>query len=90
MALAIDERRTILVVLGGVSLSSDLHGRHFLALNNSTAARNALRNALIGTGCQVDQYVSDLDNVEIAGDFEACRKPPMLKKIRPLSPFRKA
>jgi len=90
MALAIDERRTILVVLGEVGLSSDLHGRHFLALSNSTAARNDLRNALVGTGCQVDQYVSDLDNLEIAGDFEACLKPPVLKNVRPRSPFRKA
>ena len=90
MALAIDERRTILVVRGEVSLSSDLHGRHFLALNNSTAARNALRNALIGTGCQVDQYVSDIDNPEIAGDFEACLKLPVLKSVRPRSPLRKA
>lgn len=90
MALAIDERRTILVVLGEVHLSSDLHGRHFLTLNNSVTARNALRNALVGTGCQVDQYVNDLDNLEIAGDFEACLKPPVLKKTRPVSPFRKA
>lgn len=90
MALAIDERRTILVVLGEVGLSSDLHGRHFLALNNSTAARSALRNALVGTGCRVDRYVSDIDNLEIAGDFEACLKPPVLKNVRPRSPFRQS
>lgn len=88
MALAIDERRTILAVFGGVSLSSDLHGRYFLTLNNSVATRNALRNALIGTGCEVDPFVRDLETPEIAGDFEACLKPPVLKRVRPLAPFR--
>jgi predicted nucleotide-binding protein len=87
MALAIDERRTILVVLGNVHLSSDLHGRHFIHLDNSSRARDSLVNALIGVGCQVSRYIVDWNNPVVAGDFEKCLRPPALPRVKVSSPF---
>lgn len=88
MALALDERRTILVVLGRVPLPSDLHGRLFISLDNSPRERGSLRDALVGIGCDVDRYTQDLYDLTLAGNFESCLKPPVLEEVTPLSPFR--
>jgi len=76
MALAIDQSRTILVMIGDVHLSSDLHGRHYIKLNNSTHAREKLKHALIGAKCEVSPTASGWHDPAIAGDFEACILPP--------------
>lgn len=76
MALAYDAKRTLLVVLGDVSMPSDLHGRNLLSLNNSSKARSELREALIGAGCQVKGSFAELLNPTVAGDFEACVSTP--------------
>jgi len=89
MALGIDEQRTILVIIGDVHLSSDLHGRHFLYLDNSSDARSKLRDALVGAGCEVGKYVANLNNPSISGDFESCLKPPALPEVSAHSPFLK-
>jgi predicted nucleotide-binding protein len=88
MALALNETRTILVVLGKVPLPSDLHGRLFFRLDNSAPARTRLRDALVGIGCAVDRYTGDLYDLTQAGDFEGCLQPPALREVTPLSPFR--
>jgi predicted nucleotide-binding protein len=88
MALALNETRTILAVLGKVPLPSDLQGRHCLRLDNTPTARTHLRDALVGIGCTVDRYTGDLYDLKLAGDFEACLQPPTLKEVSPLSPFR--
>jgi hypothetical protein len=90
MALALEEQRTILVILGKVPLPSDLHGRHFIRLDNSNRARGGFRNALVGTKCDVDMVTQDYLDLNIAGDFESCLQPPTLLEVNVLSPFRGA
>lgn len=87
MALALAEPRTILVVLGNVSLSSDLHGRHYIQLNNNTDSRERLKNALIGAGCEISPSTSGWHNPAIAGNFESCLLPPALLEVSLRSPF---
>jgi hypothetical protein len=87
MALAIEEERTVLVVLGDVSLASDLHGRHYIRVANDPASRAALRNALIGIGCSVDQAVTSWHDISVSGDFEACVSSAELPEIDVQSPF---
>lgn len=90
MALAIDEKRTILVVIGKVPLPSDLHGRHFIRLNNSVDARERLKGLLAGEAirCAVDPNARRWHDLNVAGDFESCLKPPTLSEVSIQSPFR--
>jgi predicted nucleotide-binding protein len=74
MALAIDESRTILVVIGNPTLPSDLHGRHYLRMNNTAKARIALRDALVGIRCEIKPYLGDISDKVLAGDFDAAVK----------------
>lgn len=70
MALAIDQRRTILVTLGRSTLPSDLSGRAFIRLTNGPEARTRLRNALETVGCRLGRVTSDWLNPALSGDFE--------------------
>jgi len=88
MALGIDEHRTILVVLGDVSLASDLYGRHFVRLNNSVPARERLKYALQGVGCIVGKETPGWHDTRIAGDFDAAISSPALPEVSAKSPFR--
>lgn len=72
MALAMDEKRTILVTLGPVQLPSDLHGRHLIRLDNSDTARDRLKMALEGAGCLTGKHIPDWRNSKLAGDFDGC------------------
>lgn len=89
MALAISEERTILVVFGNVSLPSDLHGRHYVRLSNSSNSREQLRALLAGSavGCSVDFSKTTLHNTALAGDFESCFRSPLLPEVSTQSPF---
>lgn len=86
MALAIDETRTIPVTLGDVALPSDLDGRHVIRLSNDVAARASLKDALEAAGCDVHQSGKWFDS-KLAGDFDACIKPPHLADTPVCSPF---
>jgi predicted nucleotide-binding protein len=71
MALALDEKRTILVTLGPVMLPSDLHGRHLIRLDNSDIQRDRLKMALEGVGCTTGKHIPDWRNPKLAGDFDS-------------------
>jgi hypothetical protein len=86
MALALDERRTIPVVIGNVELPSDLDGRHVIRLNNSPPARAALKDALRAVGCDLEESGRWFD-VPFAGDFETCLQPPGAPTVQTRSPF---
>lgn len=90
MAMGINEKRTILVVLGDMPLPSDIKGRHIVYLNNTTDSREKFRNLLGGqaVGCAVDFTKAGWHNVGTAGDFEACIQPPLLPEVSTQSPFR--
>jgi predicted nucleotide-binding protein len=85
MALALDEKRTILVTLGPVQLPSDLHGRHHIRLDNSDTARDRLKTALEGAGCITGKHIPDWRNPKLAGDFESSL--PALPEVSAISPF---
>jgi predicted nucleotide-binding protein len=82
MALALDEKRTILCTIGSVVLPSDLDGRHVLRLNNSVDQRKALKEALEGVECDVED-TGRWHDPAIGGDFEACVRPPRLRALKP-------
>jgi CheY-like chemotaxis protein/predicted nucleotide-binding protein len=82
MALGINERRTILVTIGNVSLPSDLHGRYAVALDNSVISRDKLKSALQGTGCEVGKLNPGYGDPGMAGDFEACIRDEEDRKSR--------
>lgn len=88
MALALDESRTILVILGkGVELASDLHGRHCIRLSNDPQLRDKLRDALVGVGCTIDQKTTEHNDLGVAGDFESCVSSSVLPETIEKSPF---
>lgn len=86
MALALDEKRTILVTLGPVQLPSDLHGRHLIRLDNSDLARDRLKTALEGVGCRTGKHIPDWRNPKLAGNFESSI--PALPEVSAITPFR--
>jgi hypothetical protein len=53
MALARDEKQTILLEIGHNRHASDLTGLHFLRLSNDAASKNALFHRLSTAGCDV-------------------------------------
>lgn len=59
MAMGRDQERTILVTLGEVRQFSDVHGRHYVRMDNSTTQRQALANRLSSAGCAVELSGSD-------------------------------
>ena len=66
MALAIDEDRTIFVILGKVSVPSDIEGRHLVRMSNDAPSRNVLKTRLEGVGCDVKAQSDWLHS----GDFD--------------------
>lgn len=71
MALGIDERRTILVVMGSrTARLSNVDGRQFTQLDNRVPGRRELRGRLRAVGCDVDMETDDWRNYRRSGDFE--------------------
>ena len=68
MALAINERATIIVQVGQIKDISDIKGRHILHLDNSAVKKNQLANRLKGAGCEVNTIGNDWLEV---GNFDA-------------------
>ena len=66
MAIARDEKRTILVKVGGVKDFSDIGGRHILNLNNTPEMRQIFIQKLFTAGCAVDTTGTDWLKI---GDF---------------------
>lgn len=54
MAMGRNQERTILVTLGDVRQFSDIHGRHYVRMDNTVAQRQALANRLKNAGCDID------------------------------------
>lgn len=59
MAMGRNENRTILVTLGDVRQFSDIHGRHYVRIDDSVQQRQALASRLKTAGCAVDLDGSD-------------------------------
>jgi predicted nucleotide-binding protein len=55
MALVTHPQRTVLVVLGGQELPSDLAGRHYIRLNSTSGPLHELANRLADAGCDVNR-----------------------------------
>lgn len=72
MAMGRDQDRTILVTLGDVRQFSDVHGRHYVRMDNSPQQRQALANRLKSAGCEVDLTGTDWHT---AGDLSAPATP---------------
>lgn len=68
MAMATDERRTILVELGRLRPMSDVSGRHVIRMDNSAEKRKELAQRLQLAGCPVN---TTGDRWLRAGDFDA-------------------
>jgi hypothetical protein len=66
MAMGRDEDRTIIVELGKVKTFSDIHGRHVVRLDNTTALRQDLATRLRGAGCAAN---TDGTDWHTAGDL---------------------
>jgi predicted nucleotide-binding protein len=71
MAFASAPKRTILAIVGDAKVSSDMHGLHFLHLDNTLDSRKTLRQKLIGAGCDVDQRTDQWTSTASAGDFSS-------------------
>lgn len=59
MAMGRNQDRTILVSLGEVRQFSDVHGRHYVRMDNTVQQRQALANRLKIAGCEVELTGSD-------------------------------
>ena len=59
MALARDEKRTILLEIGHSRKASDLRGLHFLKLTNDSVSKNAFLHRLSTAGCDVRNKGND-------------------------------
>jgi predicted nucleotide-binding protein len=71
LAMGIDQKRIILVKLGpDVNLFSDVHGIHFIYLNNTPEQRHLLRGRLQTAGCTPDMQSGDFLSPGVAGDFD--------------------
>jgi predicted nucleotide-binding protein len=55
MALVTHPRRTVIVVLGDQELPSDLAGRHYIQLDNTSGPLYELANRLAEAGCELDR-----------------------------------
>lgn len=55
MALVTHPSRTVLVVLGSQELPSDLAGRHYIRLNNTSGPLYELANRLAEAGCELNR-----------------------------------
>jgi len=71
MALALDPRRTILLILGDADICSDLSGIHVIHVTNGS--RKRLYDALIGVGCTAPKFMPDWSDPAMCGDFDAAR-----------------
>ena len=78
MALAIDEDRTIFVILGKVSVPSDIEGRHLFEMSNDAPSRNVLEPRLEGVGCDVKAQSDWLHS----GDFDGGRRRALVRPAR--------
>lgn len=67
MAMASHRRHTVFVVMGAPRLPSDIDGRHYVQMNGSSVAREALRDRLRDAGCAVDESSTAWEH---AGDFD--------------------
>lgn len=75
MALMCDEKRTILVAVGGdIFIPSDLHGRHVLHLTNAPESRDSFKARLMNAGCQIPPDIMGHHNVSTAGNFDIGRR----------------
>lgn len=68
MAMGRDAARTVIVELGTLRPFSDLAGRHFIRLNNSTQRRQELAQRLLAAGCPVTLTGTDWHTI---GNFAA-------------------
>jgi predicted nucleotide-binding protein len=59
MAIARDDRRTVLIEIGSVKPFSDIAGRHVIRLNNSPERRTDLAERLRTAGCSVSLHGRD-------------------------------
>jgi hypothetical protein len=66
MAMAWDEKRTVLVELGNCRPFSDIGGRHLLRLNNTTQRRQELAERLQTAGASATTTGTEWHT---AGDF---------------------
>jgi len=64
--------RTVLLEFGRVEKPSDLSGLQIIAMNDSAAARSALRSRLISVGCAVDV---EADEWLVRGEFADAGEP---------------
>jgi predicted nucleotide-binding protein len=86
MAMAMDENRTLLVIMGDTTVPSDFSGRHVLRISNDINDRKVLKDALSAIHCDVVESGRWHDPA-VAGDFDACLVPPSLKKADTRTPF---
>lgn len=87
MALAINEKRTILLVFGDVALPSDLSGRYYFRASNDPEMRNQLAKALRIAGCDITHDPYGLYSADISGDFVSCLEMPGRNPITSWEPF---
>lgn len=81
IALALDEKRSILVEVGTQRSFSDIFGRHLIRLDNTAAKRNALAGRLRTAGCAVE---TDGNHWLDEGDFSCAPEPtPQKHEMQP-------
>ncbi len=68
--------RTILVKYGTSELWSDMDGRHYVAIDNTSRRRQSLRDRLEQTGCVIENVGSDYLTAPAGGDFGPFSRAP--------------